>query len=212
MHFFFLFTVVLLLERASAQTPVPSRPLGYTLQNGSNIVIDAFYDLLSSECQANWPVLQSVAKQYVGKVTLKIHMFPLPFNHQSFFVAQTAHQLMLTKCKPSVYSSFVTLILKNQKDLTTGSVNMSETQVKESIAELVSSAKLGLTESQVLAGFKDNHVYELSVMSWKYAAAQSITGTPEFIVNGVEVPNASTFIKEDWIKFIESLLKATLIY
>ncbi|XP_065831832.1 ribosomal protein S6 kinase alpha-5-like isoform X1 [Oscarella lobularis] len=31
---------------------------------------------------------------------------------------------MLTKCKPSVYSSFVTLILKNQKDLTTGSVNM----------------------------------------------------------------------------------------
>ena len=43
----------------------------------------------------------------------------------------------------------------------------------------------------MLAGFKDNHVYELSVMSWKYAAAQSITGTPEFIVNGVEVPNAS---------------------
>ena len=32
------------------------------------------------------------------------------FNHQSFFVAQTAHQLMLTKCKPSVYSSFVTLV------------------------------------------------------------------------------------------------------
>ena len=42
--------------------------------------------------------------------------------------------------------------------------------------------------------------------AWKYAAHRGITGTPQFIINGVHVPDAADFKFADWKKLIDDLM------
>ena len=59
---------------------------------------------------------------------------------------------------------------------------------------------------RVMEGFTDDVVTMDARYAWKYAASRSVTGTPQFIVNGVHVPSAPGFTAEDWMEFINSLL------
>lgn len=58
---------------------------------------------------------------------------------------------------------------------------------------------------RILSGFTDPTVVENARYAWKYAASRGITGTPQFIVNGVNVPDAPDG-KEQWEDFINKLL------
>ena len=42
--------------------------------------------------------------------------------------------------------------------------------------------------------------------AWKYAAYRGITGTPQFIVNGVQVPDAAEFDQKQWEEYIGKLV------
>lgn len=57
-----------------------------------------------------------------------------------------------------------------------------------------------------MEGFVDKVVTMDARYAWKYAASRSLTGTPQFIVNGVHVPTAPEFFISDWTDFINSLL------
>ena len=57
-----------------------------------------------------------------------------------------------------------------------------------------------------MEGFTDDVVTMDARYAWKFAASRSVTGTPQFIVNGVHVPSAQGFTAADWIEFINSLL------
>lgn len=59
-----------------------------------------------------------------------------------------------------------------------------------------------------MAGFKDAGIVEKSRYAWKYAASRGITGTPEFIVNGVIASSVQDFNKDQWESFIHKLLNA----
>ena len=59
---------------------------------------------------------------------------------------------------------------------------------------------------RVLAGFADSQVTTEARYAWKYAASRGITGTPQFIVNGVHVPTAADFTAPEWEKLIGGLL------
>ena len=59
---------------------------------------------------------------------------------------------------------------------------------------------------RVMEGFTDDVVTMDARYAWKYAASRSVTGTPQFIVNGVHVPAAPGFSAGDWAEFIDSLL------
>lgn len=58
-----------------------------------------------------------------------------------------------------------------------------------------------------MAGFEDEVIVENARYAWKYAASRGITGTPEFIVNGVNAPDVPDS-KEGWVTFINKLLNA----
>ena len=60
----------------------------------------------------------------------------------------------------------------------------------------------------ILEGFQDSTLYYASVYDWKYAASRTITGTPQFIVNGVVVPDAQGYNFAQWKTFIDGLLGA----
>ena len=59
---------------------------------------------------------------------------------------------------------------------------------------------------RILSGFTDSLVVENSRYAWKYAAFRGITGTPQYIVNGVIVPDASGYDKSQWEDYINKLL------
>jgi len=59
-----------------------------------------------------------------------------------------------------------------------------------------------------MSGFMDEVVVEKARYAWKYAASRGITGTPEFLVNGVSAPDAGGYSREGWNQFIAKLLAA----
>ena len=64
---------------------------------------------------------------------------------------------------------------------------------------------------RVLAGFTDQVVTDLARYAWKYAASRGITGTPQFLVNGVHIPEAPDFSKQQWEELISKLLSSPAI-
>ena len=59
-----------------------------------------------------------------------------------------------------------------------------------------------------MSGFTDEVVVEKARYAWKYAASRGITGTPEYIVNGVVAPNVQSFKKQEWEDFLTKLISA----
>ena len=59
---------------------------------------------------------------------------------------------------------------------------------------------------RVLEGFSDPVVSMDARYAWKYAASRGMTGTPQFLVNGVHVPTAADFSVTEWKMFLNELL------
>ena len=64
---------------------------------------------------------------------------------------------------------------------------------------------------RVLAGFTDSVVTDLARYAWKYAASRAITGTAQFLVNGVHMPDAPDFTKPQWEELINRLLSSPAV-
>ena len=67
---------------------------------------------------------------------------------------------------------------------------------------------MNLAVARIMAGFADEMVDYKSRYAWKYAASRGITGTPQFIVNGVNAPELPGYSKEQWEQFISKLLSS----
>ena len=63
-----------------------------------------------------------------------------------------------------------------------------------------------LCSTRTLQGFDDSVIVRRSRYAWKYAASRGISGTPQFIVNGVHYPDGQDYNTDDWKKTIDSLL------
>lgn len=62
---------------------------------------------------------------------------------------------------------------------------------------------------RILLGFQDMIITEKARYAWKYAAHRGITGTPQFIVNGVRAPELQGYDSAvQWEQFISKLLNA----
>ena len=61
-----------------------------------------------------------------------------------------------------------------------------------------------------MSGFTDSVVVEDARYAWKYAASRGITGTPQYIVNGVQVPDAPDS-KSEWEDFINKLMASPAV-
>ncbi|KAL5457139.1 hypothetical protein EMCRGX_G034379 [Ephydatia muelleri] len=200
--------LTLVVVAINSQTPVPSRPSGYVYQSSSNpkVVVEVFYDHLCVDSAANYPTLLQVFSAYADQgVAGIIHIFPLPYHHNAFFMqwAGTA----IRAFNSDKFMAFTTAVFQNQNTFLTEAVNMTEIQVKNTIAQFVET-NVGISADVILEGFQDSTLYYASVYDWKYAASRTITGTPQFIVNGVVVPDAQGYNFAQWKTFIDGLLGA----
>lgn len=72
----------------------------------------------------------------------------------------------------------------------------------------VEAKVMNVAMDRIMNGFTDEMVDYKSRYAWKYAASRGITGTPQFIVNGVNAPELSGYTKEQWEQFISKLLSS----
>jgi hypothetical protein len=82
---------------------------------------------------------------------------------------------------------------------------MTNTQIVKSLAQLVNSAGW-MSESEFIAGMNSDALNWNARVSWKWAAARGIYGTPMFMVNGVVAPNVgSDWTLPQWRQLLDPL-------
>ncbi len=61
----------------------------------------------------------------------------------------------------------------------------------------------------MLTAFTDTTVDNEARLAFKYAGHRGITGTPQFVVNGVHTPDVAGYDKGQWEKYLTQLIMDT---
>ncbi|XP_019862027.1 PREDICTED: uncharacterized protein LOC105315512 [Amphimedon queenslandica] len=198
----------------SGQEAVPERPLGFVYLDDARpkVVLEVFYDHLCDDSAASWPTLKQIESEYSGKQGLEIliHIFPLVNHHNAFFM-QKAGEVVRNETRgdrnetDDAFVTFLEQAFKQQEEFLTGAVDMTEPQVQAKIAEFTETATK-VSKEKVMAGFKSERVDTKSRNAWRYAASRGITGTPQYIINGVHDYDAVKLDFDGWKKMIDDLM------
>eukprot|EP00345_Euplotes_harpa_P015434 CAMPEP_0168338350 /NCGR_PEP_ID=MMETSP0213-20121227/12777_1 /TAXON_ID=151035 /ORGANISM="Euplotes harpa, Strain FSP1.4" /LENGTH=219 /DNA_ID=CAMNT_0008344101 /DNA_START=26 /DNA_END=685 /DNA_ORIENTATION=- len=209
-----LFVILVLAVVMSA--PIPSHPDGYLLKPSpqKKVRIDVYEDVLCSDCRN----FQGGFKQYFNTkkvngqavtdfVEVVVHMFPLPYHHHAFIATQLVPFVFdLHKNNTEVFE-YISWMLEHQDDYLEGGLNLTEYQVKDKLCQESSAALKFFTLKQCNDEFKtDAHDWATRV-SWKYAAYNSVTGTPSVFLNGVLINTPGSY--QMWDMFLTPYLNST---
>jgi len=197
---------VLVLGSALATqiTPIPSKPEGFVLgSSNATVVLDVFYDHLCSDSRDSYPGLLAYWKANQSWLQLRIHILPLPYHYLAFEVAQAGkyiEQNYTTK-----FISYLEYIYANQATY----LSKAKSQVyADSLATLAkdTSAATGVSQDEVAKALATSDVNWATRVSWKFATSRGISGTPQYLVNGVFAPDASdNSSQSDWTYYFKLL-------
>ena len=193
--------VLALVVVAVFAAPIPTQPDGYKYGVTTNKVVrlDVYEDLLCSDCKAFEPAF----KKYLNTATVNgrpvtdfvetvVHIFPLPYHHHAFFVAEMVPFVYSLNQDVNQVFQFSDWIYSVQNNYLSGAVNLSETQVKDKLCRESSQALSFISYDACLKEFSSHaHDWDARV-SWKFAAYNAVSGTPTVFLNGVEVDAPNT--------------------
>lgn len=193
---------VLLLTLCSAQqlTPIPSPKDGYFLgPMMSNFTLDVFYDHLCVDSASAYPGLMQYFNDNQDWLGLNIHIYPLPYHLFSFVVAQAGRYIQLKY--PDKFVDYLTYMFQKQDYILKNGKNWDFPTAQNKIA-LYASQGTGVAFNEILNSLSDSDLNWSSRVSWKYATSRLITGTPQYILNGVWIPGATDFTTAaDWTNY-----------
>jgi len=91
--------------------------------------------------------------------------------------------------------------------------DLSAVQVTHELKQLAQKTFPSLTDKQWergMTGYGGTDADQHSRVTWKYACTRTVTGTPQYTLNGVPFEEADSSWKlEDWIKVIDPLVQAS---
>ncbi|KAK1946975.1 hypothetical protein P3T76_000985 [Phytophthora citrophthora] len=230
-----LFTVALLLRMSSAQVPIPKEPPGFTIGRGSGeakVQLETYIDLLCPFSKAAYDGVKALANHYdAEEFRVKAVLFPLPF-HQHGFTAAESVFTVTSALGDDHFTPWLEVLYENQEryvivlgfKLTTNPVllfrfwnkatkDLSAVQVTNDLKELAKKTFPSLTDEQWergMTGFGGTEADQDTRITWKYACTRTVTGTPQYTLNGVPFEDAdSTWKLDDWLKVIDTLVKPT---
>lgn len=194
-----------------AQTPIPSRPDGYTYHGvpGAHVVLDVFVDLMCPDSRTVYPVMKQVAENYAPEdLQLRFHVFPLPYHRNAYIMAQGTLTIDEAEGIDGVFQYFDAIYSGNTQDLFTNkpTANMTTMEVQDAIGRMAVAAVDGLTMDEWRAGQANSNDDWGARVSWKYACSKSVTGTPWWFINDVYVAGQYTWTAENWESIIDSVL------
>ncbi|XP_060605033.1 uncharacterized protein LOC132757693 [Ruditapes philippinarum] len=202
--------IVPLVALCSAQLIIPKRPLGYVYAAGSNnaaIHIDIHMGPLCPDSRDALPVARQVAEHY-GATTLKLtlHMFPLPYHHQSFITAKGAQIIRkLGAGDVAAYSWFEYIYANLDKYSNDATANLTTNNIITMFSNVAHA--LGVDSAEFIEMMKSDEIETATRAAWKYSCSRAIAGTPTYLVNDVIVEADPSWTLKDWQQVIDPLLK-----
>jgi len=189
-----------------AQNPIPNRPDGYKIgQSDAPVVIDGFFDLLCPDSAAVWPTIKQVIQAYGSKnLQFVMHTFPLPYHTFAFIANQGAH--VINANAPEKIWAYTDFMFNQQANFWNGAnMDNSTSDIIASMASMVETNKI-LDAKTFTAGIANDTLNYETRVSWKYGCSRGVTGTPNFLVNGVFVEADSSWALSDWQTLINPIL------
>jgi hypothetical protein len=185
-------------------TPIPSPNDGFLIGPlNSNYTIDAFFDHLCSDSKAAFPALYSYWQSNQAWLGLRIHILPLPYHHFSFVVAQAGR--FIQQNYTSQFMNFVTFMFQYQSIILNGYKAWDFPTVNLKVAGLTNQAT-GVSTTEIMNALNNGDINWSSRVSYKYAGARTLTGTPLYLVNDIWVPEATLFTSVgNWTSFFSGL-------
>lgn len=200
------FLAVLILGSALATQipPIPSKPEGFVLgPSNATVVLDVFYDHLCSDSRDSYPGLYAYWKANQSWLQLRIHILALPYHYLAFEVAQAGKYI--EQNYPSKFIAFLEYIYANQSTY----LSKAKSQVyADSLATLAkdTSAATGVSQDEIAKALASSDYNWATRVSWKFATSRGISGTPQYLVNGVYAPDASdNSSQSDWTYYFKLL-------
>ncbi|XP_072014197.1 uncharacterized protein [Amphiura filiformis] len=198
-----LFCYIVCICFVCGQIPIPNRPLGfpYAPASQSLVQLDAFLDLTCPYSKASFPVLKEVADHYGStNLGLNVLIFPLPYHRSAWLAAQSTY---IVNGMDSWIKWMADFFDDQDKFTTDATVDKSDSEIMKMIADVAGKVVERLTFLSKL--LEDEGDSDARIM-WKYSCSRTVSGTPQFLVNGVSVAASSSWTFDDWKSIIDPLL------
>ncbi|XP_061359302.1 uncharacterized protein LOC133303405 [Gastrolobium bilobum] len=197
---------------ADADYIPPSRLTGFPYKNWSfdfdTILIEAFYDPLCPDSRDSWPPLKQALHHYGFRVSLVVHLLPLPY-HDNAFVASRALHIVNTLNTSATFPLLEWFFEHQEKFYNAQTRNLSRASIVEEIIKSAAKVVGSSYCNAVNDGFSDRKTDLQTRVSFKYAALRGVYGTPFFYVNGFLLPDTGATVDYNtWRKVIDPLIGA----
>ncbi|XP_061359296.1 uncharacterized protein LOC133303401 [Gastrolobium bilobum] len=197
---------------ADADYIPPSRLTGFPYKNRSfdfdTILIEAFYDPLCPDSRDSWPPLKQALQHYGSRVSLVVHLLPLPY-HDNAFVASRALHIVNTLNTSATFPLLEWFFEHQEKFDNAQTLNSSRASITDEIIKSATEVVGSSYCNAVNDGFSDGKTDVQTRVSFKYATLRGVYGTPFFYVNGFLLPGSGAAIDYNtWMKVIDPLIAA----
>lgn len=191
----------------TCQIPIPRRPHGTSFgRKDAPVTFEVFVSLPCTDTTKFWREAgKQIIQDYVntGKVQLLIHQFPLPYFSGSWESSKAAN--IVHKYQPSRTLQFIEYTLENQDKIFNRAL-LNKTQLEfRDIIYLEYVRRFDISKEVYDKEMGDVGILLALRDQWKYATERAITGTPDFLVNGVHY-RLSNYDYEGFKKLFDSLI------
>ncbi|XP_024009147.1 uncharacterized protein LOC112084164 [Eutrema salsugineum] len=208
-----LFLVVVVGTQVHAQLVPPARRDGFVYPPGrrvdpDTILIEAFFDPVCPDSRDAWPPLKEALEHYGSRVSLLLHLLPLPYHDNAYVTSRALH--IVNTLNANATFSLLEGFFKHQALFYNAQTQLlSRPAVVDKIIKL-GTATLGNSYLSVLkSGFSDTKSDRATRVSFKYSASRGVYGTPTFYINGFVLADAGSPLDfGGWRKIIDPLVQA----
>ncbi|XVE56205.1 hypothetical protein DITRI_Ditri03aG0219100 [Diplodiscus trichospermus] len=207
-----LFCLFVCQLTVKAQSLPPAKYDGFVYTNNlvdsHTIMIEAFYDPVCPDSRDSWPPLKQAIQHYGSRVSLTVHLLPLPYHDYAFATSRALHIVNLVN--PSATFRLLDCFFEHQERFYNAQTsNMSKDAVVDEIIKFTTKTVGNSYYSAIASGFNDSKTDLKTRVSFKYSASRGVFGTPTFYINGFVLPDSGSSIDyKAWRSFIDPLLVA----
>ncbi|KAJ0024490.1 hypothetical protein Pint_09324 [Pistacia integerrima] len=193
-----------------AQSLPPAKYDGFVYRSrpvhSDTIMIEAFFDPVCPDSRDAWPSLKQALEHYGPRVSLVVHLLPLPYHDNAFATSRALHIVNVLNSS-STFHLLEWFFKHQERFYNAPTFNMSRASV---VKEIVKFAAEGVGNSYLSAlksGFTNRKTDLLTRVSFKYSTSRGVSGTPTFYVNGFVLPDAGSPLDYiGWRKVIDPLV------
>ncbi|XP_062225269.1 uncharacterized protein LOC133923959 [Phragmites australis] len=194
-----------------AQIPIPARTDGFVYAGkppawGQTVVVEAFFDPVCPDSRDAWPPLKKAVEHYGSRVSVVVHLFPLPYHSNAFIACRSIHTV--NKMNPSFTYPLLERFFKyqegyyNQPTYTKSRATVVDEVTSNLVVPVIGQDNL----TAYKAGFNDSQSDQATRISFKNGCARGVTGTPYFFVNGIPLSESGSPLDYKWIYILDPLV------